>query len=108
MFNVTPFASLSEINRMLSAWGCRASAYEPARGGVENSTLIVETPAYRPGRVVLRIHPPDSGARVRLELAALEHLTECGLPVPRPLRTADGELLAEHQGSPASLLAYID
>jgi len=108
MFNVSPFASLSEVNRMLSAWGCEATAYDTARGGVENSSLIVDTPAYRPSRVVLRVHPPDSGARVRLELEALEHLAACALPVPRPLRTTDGDTLCEFQGSPASLLAYVD
>jgi homoserine kinase type II len=108
MFNVSPFASLAEVNRMLAAWGFQASAYESARGGVENSSLIVDTPGYQPRRVVLRIHRPDSGARARLELAALEHLVGLGLPVPRPLRTSDGDLLTEHQGAPASLLAYAD
>ena len=108
MFNVSPFPSLAEVNRVLSAWGCQATSYDTARGGVENSSLVVDTPAYRPSRVVLRIHQPDSGARVRLELAALEHLSACGLPVPRPLRTTDGDSLAEYQGSPASLLAYVD
>ena len=44
MFNVSPFASLTEVNRMLSAWGYQATAYEPARGGVENQCLIVDTP----------------------------------------------------------------
>jgi homoserine kinase type II len=45
---------------------------------------------------------------VRLELAALEVLADRGMPVPRPLRTADGTTLAKHQGSPASLLAHVD
>src|SRR5436190_3302100 len=108
MFNVSPFASLSEVNSMLSAWGCEATAYDTARGGVENSSLIVDTPAYRPSRVVLRVHPPDTGERVRLELEALEHLAACALPVPRPLRTTDGDAVCEFQGSPASLLAYVD
>ena len=43
MFNVSPFASLTEVNRMLSAWGIQATAYEPARGGVENLCLIIDT-----------------------------------------------------------------
>ena len=42
---------------------------------------------------MLRLHRPDSGERVRLELAALERLADEGLPVPRPLRTADGATL---------------
>jgi homoserine kinase type II len=108
MFNVSPFASLAEINRMLAAWGVQAAGYEPARGGVENTCLIVDTPAYPMTHVVLRIHRPDAGARVRLELAALQHLAARGLPVPRPLATADGNMFEDHQGSPASLLAYID
>jgi Ser/Thr protein kinase RdoA (MazF antagonist) len=108
MFNVSPFTSLAEINRMLSAWGVQATAFETARGGVENLCLIVDISAHQPKRVVLRIHRPDSGARVRLELAALQHLAGLGLPVPQPLRAADGDTLADHQGSPASLLSYVD
>ena len=108
MFNVSPFASLVEINRMLAAWDVQATGYETARGGVENSSFIVETPAHQPRRVVLRIHRPEAGERARLELGVLEHLARLGLPVPRPLRTPDGALLAEHQGAPASLLGYLD
>jgi len=108
MFNVSPFASLTEVNRMLSAWGTQATAYEPARGGVENQCLIIDTPAHQPKRVVLRLHRPDAAARVRLELAALERLADEGLPVPRPLRTAEGATLDEYQGAPASLLSYLD
>jgi Ser/Thr protein kinase RdoA (MazF antagonist) len=108
MFNVTPFASLAEINRMLSTWDFEASSYEPARGGVENTCLIVDTRETLHRRVVLRIHRPETGARVRLELAALEHLAGVGLPVPRPLPTAGGDTVADHQGSPATLLAYVD
>ena len=107
MFNVSPFASLAEINRMLSAWGIHAEGYETARGGVENQCLIVDTAAHQPRRVVLRIHRPDAGARVRLELAALERLAADGLPVPRPLRTRDGAVLGGHDGAPVSLLSYI-
>jgi homoserine kinase type II len=108
MFNVSPFASLAEVNRMLCAWGIEATGYEPARGGVENTCLIVDTSAHHPRRVVLRIHRPDAGARLWLELAALEHLAREGLPVPRPLRTLDGEAQTDHQGSPASALMYVE
>ena len=108
MFNVSPFASLAEINRMLSAWGIQAIAYEPARGGVENQCLIVDTRAHQPTRVALRLHRRDAGARVPLELAALERLSADGLPVPRPLRTLDGALCGGFEGSPMSVLAYVD
>jgi len=108
MFNVSPFASLAEVNRMLAAWGIEAIAYEPARGGVENTCLIVDTSDRRLPRVVLRIHRPEAGARVALELAALKHLGGYGLPAPRPLPTIAGALVDEHQGSPVSLLAYVD
>jgi len=108
MFNVSPFASLAEVNRMLAAWGVEATAYEAARGGVENTCLIVDTASEQLPRVVLRIHRPDSGARVGLELTALQHLGGYGLPVPRPLPTIGGALVDEHQGSPASLLAYVE
>jgi Ser/Thr protein kinase RdoA (MazF antagonist) len=108
MFNVSPFASVAEINRILSAWGIEATGYEPARGGVENQCLIVDTRTHRTRRVVLRIHRPDTGARVQLELAALEHLVAGGLPVPRPLRTLDGAARDELDGSPVSVLSYVD
>ena len=89
MFNVSPFASLAEVNRMLSAWSIEASGYELARGGVENTCLIVDTPAHPPQRVVLRIHRPHTDARVRLELAALEHLAA--------LRAAGAAAAADHR-----------
>jgi homoserine kinase type II len=110
MFNVSPFASLAEVNRMLSAWGIEATACQPARGGVENRCLIVDTDAAgpRPSRVVLRLHRPGTGERLRLELAALQHLADNGLPVPRPLRTTSGAAVADHQGAPSSLLSYVD
>jgi Ser/Thr protein kinase RdoA (MazF antagonist) len=122
MFNVSPFASPAEIDRMLSAWGFQAAAWETARGGVENRCLIIDTaaagagaragasrgPAPKPRRVVLRLHRPDTGARVELELAALRHMAALDLPVPRPIPTADGGLVADHQGAPASLLSYVD
>jgi homoserine kinase type II len=108
MFNVSPFASLAEVNRMLAPWGVEAIAYEAARGGVENTCLIVDTPAHQPTRAVLRLHRPDAGARVPLELAALQHLGARGLPVPRPLPTTAGALVDEVAGAPASLLAYVD
>ena len=108
MFNVTPFASLAEVNRMLSAWDLEASAFEQARGGVENTCLIIDTRSYRHRRVVLRIHRPDTDARVRLELAALGHLAGLDLPMPRPLPTAKGATFAKHQGELVSLLDYVD
>ena len=108
MFNVTPFASLAEVNQTLSAWGVEAKAFEQARGGVENTCLIVDTPSHHPRRVVLRIHRPDTDARLRLELAVLEHLSRLRLPVPRSLPTARGKGYAMDHGSPASLLAYVD
>ena len=114
MFNVSPFASLAEVNRMLSAWDVRAGACETARGGVENQTLIIDTIGAtvgswsQPRRVVLRLHHHGSDERVRLELAALRRLAGLDLPVPRPVPTIDGALVAEHQGAPASLLSYVD
>ena len=108
MFNVSPFASLAEVNRMLSAWAIEARGYELARGGVENTCLIVDTPSHQPARAVLRLHRPDAAARVPLELAALQHLGARGLPVPRPLPTTGGALVDEVAGAPVSLLAYVD
>jgi hydroxylysine kinase len=114
MFNVSPFASLAEVNRMLSAWEIRASACETARGGVENQTLIIDTiggaagALAQPKRVVLRLHRPGSDERVALELAALRHLAALDLPVPRPVPAADGALVVEHQGAAASLLSFVE
>jgi Ser/Thr protein kinase RdoA (MazF antagonist) len=108
MFNVSPLPSLAEVNRLLSAWDIEAAGYEIARGGVENMCLIVDTAGNPLGRVVLRIHRPDTGARVRLELAALHHLGRLGLAVPRPLPTAAGAMINDHEGAPTSLLAYVD
>jgi Ser/Thr protein kinase RdoA (MazF antagonist) len=114
MFNVSPFASLAEVNRMLSAWDVQAIACETARGGVENQTLIIDTiretvgSSPQPRRVVLRLHRQGSDERVQLELAALRHLAGLDLPVPRPLPTTDGALVAEHQGAPVSLLSYVE
>ncbi len=110
MFNVSPFASLAEVNRMLSPWDIQATACETARGGVENQCLIIDTvgPKPSPRRVVLRLHRPGADERLRLEIAALRHLRDLELPVPRPIPTVDGALMADHQGAPASLLSYVD
>src|SRR5260221_12627851 len=110
IFNRSPFAPRAEVNRMLSAWALQASACQPARGGVENRCLIVDTQtaAPRPSRVVLRLHRPGADERVRLELAALQHLADLDLPVPRPVRTTDGATVADHQAAPSSLLPYVD
>jgi hypothetical protein len=38
MFNVSPFASLAEVNRMLSAWGIEAT-------GTRQRAVVSKTPA---------------------------------------------------------------
>ena len=89
MFNVSPFASLAEVNRMLSAWSIEASGYELARGGVENTCLIVDTPAHPPKRVVLRIHRPAHG-RARAPRAG-------GAGTSGPFRAAGAAAAADHR-----------
>ncbi len=59
-------------------------------------TIIEGAGAYLPNRYVLRIHAMGDKEAIASELtwlAALNHLA--GLPVPAPVATADGRLLAE-------------
>ena len=74
----------------------------------ENLVFAAEAPA---GRVVVRVHRPgyQSEDTIRSELWYMAALAEAGLPVPDPLRTAGGEMVARlSNGLVASTMTWLD
>ena len=73
----------------------------------ENEVFEIALPA---GRAALRLHRPgyQPPAAIRAELWWCEALADRGLPVPRPLRTTGGDLLATSAaGRHASAVAWL-
>lgn len=61
-------------------------------------------------RAALRLHRPgyQSAAAIRSELWWMARLAEAGVPVPRPVPTRDGALVAEAGGRAASVVSWVD
>jgi Ser/Thr protein kinase RdoA (MazF antagonist) len=61
-------------------------------------------------RAALRLHRPgyQSTAAIRSELWWMARLAEAGLPVPRPVPTRAGALVAELEGRAASVVSWIE
>ncbi len=81
-FELTP----EELQRTLWAFGLTAKSPTATVGGGRIATnLFVETAEI--GGVIIRAYPHGYGqAKVRFEVDVLEHLSERGCPVPRPIR----------------------
>ncbi|PZR00812.1 MAG: homoserine kinase [Cereibacter sphaeroides] len=87
-----------------SAFGGRVLRLIKAR---ENEVYEVELPS---GRAALRLHRTgyQSAAAIRSELWWCDALAAGGVPVPRPLRTLSGDMLAEAGGRFASAVGWLD
>jgi len=62
------------------------------------------------GRAALRLHRPgyQSAGAIRSELWWMAQLAEAGVPVPRPVPTRDGALVAEVGGRAASVVSWVE
>jgi Ser/Thr protein kinase RdoA (MazF antagonist) len=61
-------------------------------------------------RAALRLHRPgyQSQGAIRSELWWMAQLAEAGVPVPRPVPTRDGALVAEVDGRAASVVSWVE
>lgn len=61
-------------------------------------------------RAALRLHRPgyQSLAAIRSELWWMARLADAGVPVPRPVPTRDGQLVAETPGRAASVVSWVE
>jgi Ser/Thr protein kinase RdoA (MazF antagonist) len=62
------------------------------------------------GRAALRLHRPgyQSMGAIRSELWWMARLAEAGVPVPRPVPTRDGALVADAGGRAASVVSWVE
>ena len=74
----------------------------------ENAVYEIALPGGE--RAALRLHRPgyQSAAAIRSELWWMTELAGAGVPVPRPLPTRDGRLVAEIGGRAASVVGWIE
>ena len=74
----------------------------------ENAVYEIALPGG--ARAALRLHRPgyQSMAAIRSELWWMARLAEAGVPVPRPVATREGALVAEVAGRTASVVSWID
>ena len=74
----------------------------------ENTVYEIALPGG--GRAALRLHRPgyQSANAIRSELWWMARLAEAAVPVPRPIPTRDGALVAEVEGRAASVVSWVD
>jgi Ser/Thr protein kinase RdoA (MazF antagonist) len=74
----------------------------------ENAVFEIALPGG--GRAALRLHRPgyQSMAAIRSELWWMARLAEAGVPVPRPVSTREGALVAEVGGRAASVVNWVE
>ena len=73
--------------------------------GVEISNFLVETTR---GRFILTLYEKRvDAADLPFFIALLDHLADCGLPVPRALRDRDGRQVQQVEGRPACLIGFL-
>lgn len=82
------------VGELLAGYGLALRRFEAAGTGMENTTLLASCAE---GEYVVRIYRREKRgeADVRREVAFLQHLIAQGIPVPRFVARADGEVLAE-------------
>jgi Ser/Thr protein kinase RdoA (MazF antagonist) len=74
----------------------------------ENAVYEIALPGGE--RAALRLHRPgyQSQGAIRSELWWMAQLAEAGVPVPRPVPTRDGALVAEVDGRAASVVSWVE
>lgn len=77
----------------------------PIQEGVENSNYLLSTTL---GRFILTIYERRVDPRdLPFFLGLLQHLAERGLPCPLPVHGADGDILRQVAGKPASIVTFL-
>ncbi len=94
------------VQAAAGAWGVRS---EPRLiKDRENAVYEIRLPDGK--RAALRLHRAgyQSVAAIRSELWWMSQLADAGLPVPRPVPTLSGDLIADTDGRAASVVTWID
>lgn len=82
----------------------RLLAFSGIEGGAENTNYRV---ALDSGEYVLTLVERGASSELPFMVALLEHLYQCGLPVPLVLRQRDGTAIGEMHGLPALLQPFL-
>lgn len=99
--------SSAEAAEALAAWGPGA----PPRLIKDRENAVYEVRLVSGTRAALRLHRPgyQSAEAIRSELIWTEGLADAGLPVPRPVATAQGDLIHTlSTGRIASVVEWVD
>ena len=88
------------------AWGCLA----PPRLIKDRENIVYEITLPGGARAALRLHRPgyQTEAAIRSELWWMKSLAEAGLPVPRPIPAANGDLVVGADGRWATVVTWVD
>ncbi len=74
--------------------------------GIENSNFLVHTDV---NRFILTIYERRVDKNdLPFFLGFMEHLAEHGVPCPLPIHNADGELVSELKGKPATIISFLN
>jgi Ser/Thr protein kinase RdoA (MazF antagonist) len=94
---------IAEVARLWSAVGAPRLIKDR-----ENAVYEIALPGGE--RAALRLHRPgyQSQGAIRSELWWMAQLAEAGVPVPRPVPTRDGALVAEVDGRAASVVSWVE
>jgi Ser/Thr protein kinase RdoA (MazF antagonist) len=94
---------IAEVARLWSAVGAPRLIKDR-----ENAVYEIALPGGK--RAALRLHRPgyQSHGAIRSELWWMAQLAEAGVPVPRPVPTRDGALVAEVDGRAASVVSWVE
>jgi homoserine kinase type II len=72
--------------------------------GIENTNYFVATTS---GRYILTLFEKLAPDELPFYLGLMAHLAERGVPAPKPVANADGELFGTLNGRPAALVSYL-
>ncbi len=88
------------------AWGCTAAP----RLIKDRENIVYEIALPGGARAALRLHRPgyQTDSAIRSELWWMRSLAEAGLPVPRPVPAANGDLVVEAEGRWATVVTWVD
>lgn len=104
---MTPKDNNTQALEAAGFWG-KATQIRPIK---QRENAVYEVASPKVGRAALRIHRSgyQSEAAIWSELWWMGALAEKGLPVPRPLATSEGSMIAHLQdGRIASMLSWVD
>lgn len=99
VFTEIAFDEAAAFLRRLGLGDLRAMA--ACNGGIENTNYFVDTDR---GEYVLTLFERLTWEQLPFYLHLMQHLAECGIPVPRPMPDAEGGILHGLKGKPTAVV----